>query len=56
MLDDILLINLFYIEDSLGGIFLLNPKINVVLTIFYLLKLPIKYYVDMRFRNKYNVS
>jgi hypothetical protein len=56
MLDDILFINLFHIEDSLGGIFLLDPKVNVVLTIFCLSELPMRYHVGVKSRNKYNVS
>jgi hypothetical protein len=56
ILNDILLINLFNIEDGLGGIFSLNSEVNVVPTIFYLSELSIRYYVGIKFRNEYNVS
>jgi hypothetical protein len=55
ILNDILFINLFHIEDGLGGIFLLDPKVNVVLTIFYLSELSIKDYINIKFRDKSNL-
>jgi hypothetical protein len=56
VLNYILLVNLFHIEDGLGGIFLLDPEVNVVPAIFYLSELPIRYHVNIKSRNKYNVS
>jgi hypothetical protein len=56
VLNHILLVNLFYIKDGLGGIFLLDPKVNVVPTISCLSELPIRYHVNIKSRNKYNVS
>jgi hypothetical protein len=55
MLNDILFINLFYIEDGLGGIFLLNPKVNVVPTISYLSELSIGDYINIKSRDKSNL-
>jgi hypothetical protein len=55
MLNDILLINLFYIKDGLGGVFLLNSEINVVLTIFCLSELSIGDYINMKSRDKSNL-
>jgi hypothetical protein len=48
--------NLFNIKNGLGDIFSLNSEVNVVLTISYLSELPIKYHINIKFRNKYNVS
>jgi hypothetical protein len=56
VLNDILLINLFDIEDGLGDIFSLNSEVNVVPTIFYLSELSMRYHVSVKFRNKCNVS
>jgi hypothetical protein len=56
VLNYILLVNLFHIEDGLGGVFLLDPKINVVPAISYLSELPIRYHVGVKSKNEYNVS
>jgi hypothetical protein len=55
ILNDILLINLFYIKDGLGGIFLLDPEVNVVLTIFCLSELFIEDYINIKSRDKNNL-
>jgi hypothetical protein len=56
VLNDILLMNLFNIEDGLGGVFSLNSEVNVVPTIFCLSELPMRYYVGVKSRNECNVS
>ena len=56
VLNHILLVNLFHIEDGLGGVFLLDPEVNVVPAISCLSELPMRYHVGVKSRNEYNVS
>ena len=56
MLNHILLVNLFHIEDGLGGVFLLDPEVHVVPTISCLSELPMRYHVGVKSRNECNVS
>jgi hypothetical protein len=55
MLNYILLVNLFYIEDGLEDVFLLDSEVKIVLIISCLSKLSVGYYIGMKFRDKSNL-
>ena len=52
----ILFMNLFYVENRLRDIILLNPKVNVVPVIFCLPKLSVGYHVSVKTGDVGNVS
>ena len=56
VLDHILLGDLFHIEDGFHSAFLLDPEIDVISVIFSLSELSVKYHIDVKLRNKCNVS
>jgi hypothetical protein len=56
VLNHILLVNLFHIEDGLRSSLSLNPEVDIILMIFILPELPIRDNIDVKARDKYNVS
>jgi hypothetical protein len=56
MLDHILLVNLFHIEDGLGGAFSLNPEVDVILVVFGLPELPVRDNIGVKARDKCDIS
>jgi hypothetical protein len=55
VLGDILLTNLFYIEDGFRGICSLNPKVDIVPMVFCLSKLSMGYHIGVKFKDKGDV-
>ena len=56
MLDDILVVDLFHIEDGLGGVFSLDPEVDIVPMISSLPKLSVRHHIGVKSRDKCNVS
>lgn len=56
VLDDVLLVDLFNIENGLRGLLLLDSKVNIVPMISSLPELPVRDDINMEARDECNVS
>jgi hypothetical protein len=56
MLDDVLLIDLFHVENGLGGLLLPDTEIDIIPMMSGLPKLPVGYHVGVETRDECNVS
>jgi hypothetical protein len=55
VLNHILLVNLFYIKDGLGGVFSLDFEVDIILMVSCLSKLSVGYYIGIKSRDKSNL-